>query len=333
MSEQPVIEAERIAKAYGEVQALAGVDLSVAEGAIVGLLGPNGAGKTTLVRILTTLLQPDGGRARIAGHDVCRAPGAVRRLIGLAGQAAAVDGLLTGRENVELVGRLYGLSRRDARHCAAHVLETLGIADAADRLVRTYSGGMRRRLDLGASLVGRPRVLILDEPTTGLDPGTRLDLWELVAGFARDGSTVLLTTQYLEEVDRLAAAIVVIDRGRVIAEGTPDELKARLGADMIDLRLRDDAAADQAIESLRPIADGAPHWDAESHRLSLPAADGAGTLIDALRRLDSAHVELEDAALRRPSLDDVFLALTGHAPESEPQDSPQPRQRRGRRVG
>ena len=176
-------------------------------------------------------------------------------------------------------------------------------------------------------------MLILDEPTTGLDPRTRLDLWELVAGFARDGSTVLLTTQYLEEADRLAAAIIVIDRGRVIAEGTPDELKAKLGADMIDLRLRDDAAADQAIESLRPIADGAPHWDADSHRLSLPAEDGATTLIDALRRLDSAHVELEDAALRRPSLDDVFLALTGHATESEPQESPQSRQRRGRRHG
>jgi ABC-2 type transport system ATP-binding protein len=325
-----VIEAERIGKAFGEVQALAGVDLRVAEGTIVGLLGPNGAGKTTLVRILTTLLQPDGGQARIAGHDVCREPGAVRRVIGLAGQAAAVDGLLTGRENVELVGRLYGLSRRDARHCAQHVLETLGIADAADRLVRTYSGGMRRRLDLGASLVGRPRVLVLDEPTTGLDPATRRDLWELVAGFARDGSTVLLTTQYLEEADRLAARIVVIDRGRVIAEGTPDELKATLGADVIDLRLRDAAAAEAAIETLRPVGDCRPHWDADSHRLSLPAEDGAGTLIDALRRLDAAHVQLEDAALRRPSLDDVFLALTGHAAEHEQAQRRRPRKRRRR---
>jgi ABC-2 type transport system ATP-binding protein len=317
VNDHAVIEAERIAKSFVEVQALAGVDLSVDEGAIVGLLGPNGAGKTTLVRILTTLLKPDAGRARVAGHDVCAEQRAVRSVIGLAGQAAAVDGLLTGRENVEMIGRLYGLSRREARERAATVLEMLGIADAADRLVRGYSGGMRRRLDLGASLVGRPRILILDEPTTGLDPRTRLDLWELVAGLARDGNTVLLTTQYLEEADRLAGRIFVVDRGRVIAEGTPDELKRRCGADVIDIRLHDGRAGEAGVEALAPLATNSPHWDADSQRLSLRSKDGAATLLDALRRLDGAGVELEDIALRRPSLDDVFLSITGHAATSE----------------
>ena len=326
-----IIEVDNVTKAFGAVTALAGIDLAVDEGAVVALLGPNGAGKTTLVRVLATLLRPDSGRARVGGHDVVHDPQAARTLIGLAGQAAAVDPLLTGRENVEMVGRLYGLPRRDARQRAADVLDTLRLGDAADRLVRAYSGGTRRRLDLGASLVGRPRVLLLDEPTTGLDPATRLDLWELVAGFVRDGTTVLLTTQYLEEADRLASRIVVADGGHVIADGSGHELKARLAADVIDVRLHLASQADTAVAALAPTATTQPHVDRDNRLITIAANDGPATLMQTLRQLDEAGVHLEDIALRRPSLDDVFLALTGRVTSTEqPEANPLPKRHRER---
>ena len=303
-----MIEVEGVSKSFGAVHALTGVDLHVAAGTVLGLLGPNGAGKSTLVKVLATLHAPDAGRATIDGFDVVRDAVAVRSRIGLAGQFAAVDELLTGRENLVMVGRLYRLGRREAAARADDVLERLGLHDAGDRSVRTYSGGMRRRLDLGASLVGRPRVLILDEPTTGLDPRTRLDLWEFLAGLVHDGTTVLLTTQYLEEADHLADRIVVIDQGRTIAEGTSDELKTQLGGDVLDVRLRDEATAARAASVLRTTYDA-------GLVLRLPAPGRAATLIAAVRSLDEAGIEVDDIALRRPSLDDVFLALTGRPAE------------------
>jgi ABC-2 type transport system ATP-binding protein len=330
-SPDPIIEVRAVAKEFGDVTALDGVDLDVEDASVVGLLGPNGAGKTTLVRILATLLPPDRGSVRIGGHNVVAEPDAVRALIGLAGQSAAVDGLLTGRENVEMIGRLYGLDRRQARDRAHAVLDTLGLAGAADRLVRGYSGGMRRRLDLGASLVGKPRVLILDEPTTGLDPRTRIDLWDLLANFVREGTAVLLTTQYLEEADRLADRIVVVDRGQVIADGTADALKNRCGTDVIDLRLRRPEQAEPARQALAPLAADAPHWDPDNQRITVRSADGAGMLLEALRRLDAAGIDLEDIAVRRPTLDDVFLALTGRATIGAASEAqPGRRRRRGR---
>ena len=311
MAAAPVIEAHGLVKHYGAVKALDGVDLSVAEGTVLGLLGPNGAGKTTLVRIVATLLVPDAGSARVAGFDVRSEGHSVRAAIGLAGQYAAVDALLSGRENLVMVGRLYGLSAREAAVRAESLLERLSLTDAADRLVRGYSGGMRRRLDLGASLVGRPSVLILDEPTTGLDPRTRIELWEIVEGLVRDGTTVLLTTQHLEEADRLAGRIVLIDNGVTIAEGTPDQLKERLGADVIDARLRHADQIDAALAALAILGGPAPAWHPEERRLRIPSTRGAATLLEALRALDAAGIELEDISLHRPSLEDVFLTLTG----------------------
>jgi ABC-2 type transport system ATP-binding protein len=310
-----IVEISGVAKSFGDTRALAGVDLDVPEGSIQGLLGPNGAGKTTLVRILATLLKPDRGTALVDGHDVVRDAQQVRELIGLAGQFAAVDDQLTGRENLEVVGLLYGLHRRDARLRATEALERLGLTDAADRLVRTYSGGMRRRLDLGASLVGEPRVLLLDEPTTGLDPGTRLELWEFLRGRVREGATLLLTTQYLEEADHLADNIVVIDHGQVIARGTSDELKTRLGADVIEIVLADASQLARAAELIEPLCVDRPVIDEEGRRLSVHAAGGATTLLAVVRALDEADVTVVDIGLRRPSLDDVFLALTGHTAE------------------
>jgi ABC-2 type transport system ATP-binding protein len=310
-----IVEISGVAKSFGDTRALAGVDLDIPEGSIQGLLGPNGAGKTTLVRILATLLKPDGGTALVDGHDVVRDAQKVRELIGLAGQFAAVDDQLTGRENLEVVGLLYGLHRRDARVRATEALERLGLADAADRLVRTYSGGMRRRLDLGASLVGEPRVLLLDEPTTGLDPRTRLELWEFLRGRVREGATLLLTTQYLEEADHLADHIVVIDHGEVIARGTSDELKTRLGADVIEIVLADASQLSRAAELIAPLCVDSPVIDVEGRRLSVHAAGGAATLLAVVRALGEADVTVVDIGLRRPSLDDVFLALTGHAAE------------------
>jgi ABC-2 type transport system ATP-binding protein len=308
-----IIEVEGLVKLFkGEVRALDGLSLAVAPGSIYGLLGPNGAGKTTLIRVLATLLPADGGTARVAGIDVRTDPARVRARIGLAGQHAAVDEVLSGRENVELVGRLYGLSRRQARRGAAEVLERIGLVDAGDRQVRTYSGGMRRRLDLAASLVGRPRVLLLDEPTAGLDPASRRDLWALIGELVEGGTTVLLTTQYLEEADRLADRIAIIDHGRLIGEGTGEQLRQRVGGAVLELTVPEDGRI-QALRVLRTL--GAEEQTTERHRrIVLPAHDGSRTLTEALRRLHTANLAPQDVALHEPTLDDVFLALTDHLP-------------------
>jgi daunorubicin resistance ABC transporter ATP-binding subunit len=287
---------------------LDGLSLSVPANIVYGLLGPNGAGKTTLIRILTTLLPADSGAARVAGFDVRRDPAAVRERIGLAGQHAAVDGHLTGRENVEMIGQLYGLSRRDAKTRAADVVERIGLGAAADRQVRTYSGGMRRRIDLAASLVGAPRVLFLDEPTTGVDPASRRALWELIDELVDDGTTVVLTTQYLEEADWLATRIGVIDHGRLISEGTPEQLKRHTGPAVLQLSIPDTQRA-PAVEALRRVGTH-PAEDQARGVLVLPAADGVATLRAALQVLDDAAITPTDVGLHQPTLDDVFLALT-----------------------
>jgi ABC-2 type transport system ATP-binding protein len=306
----PVIEIAGLRKAFDGTEALAGIDLAAEAGRVLALLGPNGAGKTTLVRILATLLTPDAGRIRVAGYDPVRQPAAVRSVIGLTGQYAAVDDLLTGRENLEMLGALYHLSRADIRLRTGAALEEFGLADAAGRLARTYSGGMRRRLDLAASLVGRPPVLILDEPTTGLDPATRIDLWAAIERLVEAGTTVLLTTQYLEEADRLAHRIVVIDRGRIIANGSADQLKDRLGRDVIEVRVAGASDFDAAVTALAPLLGESSVLDRDRQRLTMPAPEGASTLSAALGYLAQARVAVDDIGIRRPSLDEVFLALT-----------------------
>ena len=308
---------EGATKRFGATVALAGVDLEVPEGAVFGLLGPNGAGKTTLVRILTTLLTPDAGRAEVLGHDVVREPVAVRELLGLTGQFAAVDELLTGRENLEMFGRLFKLSREDARRRADELLERFDLAAAADRPARTYSGGMRRRLDLASSLLTRPRMLFLDEPTTGLDPRSRNEIWAMVRELRREGTTLLLTTQYLEEADQLADRIAVIDRGKVIAEGTGSELKDRVGGQILEVELSSAAQRDHAQEVLARVGCGEPEPEERPDRLSLPAPrHGLELVEEAAAELRRAEIGVTDLGLRRPTLDDVFLQLTG-APPSE----------------
>ncbi|SFN99411.1 ABC-2 type transport system ATP-binding protein [Geodermatophilus obscurus] len=311
---------EGLQKRFGSNTALAGVDLTVPEGSVLGLLGPNGAGKTTVVRILTTLLQPDGGRAEVAGIDVLREPDRVRAVIGLTGQYAAVDEYLTGFENLEMVGRLYRLGKRESRVRADELLERFDLTDAASRPAKTYSGGMRRRLDIAASLIARPRVLFLDEPTTGLDPRSRLGMWEFIADLATGGTTILLTTQYLEEADRLADRMVVIDRGRVIARGTADELKAQVGGQRLELTVSSAAELTDAVRLLTPLAAGEPQADEQTRRLSVPVRGGTDALAEALRLLAGSGVEVLDVGLRRPDLDDVFLSLTGHAAEDGSDD-------------
>jgi daunorubicin resistance ABC transporter ATP-binding subunit len=313
---KPAIEAHDIHQTFGDVVALDGLDLQVEEGTVFGLLGPNGAGKTTLVKILSTLLVPTSGRAAVLGHDVVAEPLAVRRRIGLAGQFAAVDEELTGRENVEMVGRLYRLPAAEARSRAGELLERFGLSDAADRRVSTYSGGMRRRLDLGASLVGRPPVILLDEPTTGLDPRTRQELWSTVDELRRDGTTVLLTTQYLEEADRLAQRIAVIDHGRVAAEGTAAELKARIGTEVLVVRVAP-ASTPDAVAALAGLCTGdEPIVDASAGEIRLPVADPRASA-EAVRRFDAHNLALASIEVLQPSLDDVFLTLTGRPAEDE----------------
>ncbi len=312
-SPDAAISVSGLEKSYGTVRALAGVDLEVAAGTVLGLLGPNGAGKTTIIRILTTLLRPDGGSARVAGLDVVQDAAKLRERIGLAGQYAAVDENLTGLENLTMVGRLYGKSRAAAKQRAKDLLERFELLDAARRPTKTYSGGMRRRLDLAAALVATPPVLFLDEPTTGLDPRSRLQLWETIERLVADGTTVLLTTQNLDEADRLATSIAVIDHGRVLAEGTPDELKDRVGGERVEIRLDDAACADTAARALGSITDDSP--DVDGNLVTVSVRRRGGAIVEVVRRLDEVDVGIDDIVLRRPTLDDVFLALTGHAAE------------------
>jgi ABC-2 type transport system ATP-binding protein len=319
----PIIEVAGVTKSFGDVHALRGVDLTIEEGTVYGLLGPNGAGKTTAVRVLATLLMPDSGTATVAGLDVCRDAAALRAVIGLAGQYAAVDEILTGSENLEMVGRLYGLSPKDSKRRAGEILERFDLSFAKDRSVKTYSGGMRRRLDLAASLVGQPKVLYLDEPTTGLDPRSRLGLWEFIENLVEEGTTLLLTTQYLEEADRLADEIGVIDHGKVIAEGTSDELKAMVGGDVLDFQVADRHETEAAAAAVAGIGLEAPRIDVTNGHVALNVESPVGVITQAVRRLDEAGIKLRDLSIRRPTLDDVFLTLTGESigDEEEPEDA------------
>jgi ABC-2 type transport system ATP-binding protein len=310
---EPMIEVRSVVKHFGATVALGGVDLVAERGRVLALLGPNGAGKTTLVRILTTLMAPDSGRALVAGLDVVSQGAALRPLIGLAGQYAAVDELLTGRENLELVGLWYHLEKREYRKRAQEVLERFSLVDAGDRLVKTYSGGMRRRLDIGASLIARPAVLFLDEPTTGLDPHTRNDVWSFIEELVAGGTTVLLTTQYMEEAERLAHQLVVIDAGEVIASGTASQLKAALGGATLELRVADPAELERAAELLAEVGGALPRVDPDRQLIAIAAGHGTASLLAAGRRFEEEGIELDDLGVRRPSLDDVFLSLTGSA--------------------
>ena len=308
------ITATNISKSFGDVVALDGVDLEVPTGSVLGLLGPNGAGKTTAVRVLTTLLKPDSGNATVAGMDVSTQGDGLRENIGLAGQYAAVDENLTGTENLTMVGRLYGMSRNTAKNRAAELLERFDLSDAAKRPASTYSGGMRRRLDLAAALVAKPPVIFLDEPTTGLDPRSRLGLWETIESLVDEGTTVLLTTQYLDEADRLADRIAVIDRGRVIADGTPDELKDMVGGERLEVHLSDASKADRAVALLSSMSEETPVFEEGSVKLTVRRRKGA--IVEAVQRLQAEDIGIDDLGLRRPTLDEVFLNLTGHAAES-----------------
>ncbi len=306
------IIAENVVKRFGDIKALDGVSIAAETGKVLGLLGPNGAGKTTLVRILTTLLKPDSGVVSVGGLDVLRQKQRVREIIGLAGQYAAVDEILTGRENLVMVGRLYHMSRRAAKQRAAELLAQFALTEAADRSVKTYSGGMRRRLDLAASMVARPNILFLDEPTTGLDARARIAMWDTIRELVSDGTTLLLTTQYLEEADELADQIVVIDHGRVIAEGTADQLKANMAADFIDITVSNPQQTAQASQLLQPLSDESPHTDEQRGHVSIAVESGAQSIAEVVRLLDAQSVSIAELNLRRPSLNDVFLSITGH---------------------
>ncbi len=316
----PAIRVQGLMKSFGDLRAVDGVDFEVPAGTVLGLLGPNGAGKTTVVRMLTTLMTPDAGRVEVAGLDAVEQATELRSRIGLAGQYAAVDENLTGAENLTMVGRLYGMTRGAAKARGQELLEEFDLVEAAGRPASTYSGGMRRRLDLAAALVAKPEVLFLDEPTTGLDPRSRLDLWATVETLKAAGTTVLLTTQYLDEADRLADSIAVIDHGRLIAEGTSDELKDRVGGERLEVTLAEGADSDAAIEALLPMSDERPV--SEDGVVRLQVRQRGGTLVEAVKRLGEAGLDVEDLELRRPTLDDVFLTLTGHAAEAtEPEEA------------
>ncbi len=324
------VQAEGLVKDFGEVKALDGIDLTVPRGQVVGLLGPNGAGKTTTVRILSTLLKPTAGRATVAGFDVVRQPDEVRRAIGLTGQYAAIDEYLTGRENLRMFGDLYHLAPKYVKERSAELLEWFDLTEAADRPARTYSGGMRRRLDLAASLIAQPSILFLDEPTTGLDPRSRLGLWGVIENLVKAGTTVLLTTQYLEEADQLAQDIVVIDHGRVIAQGSAEQLKDQIGGDRVEVTVADPQAIPRAVEALAAVSGSEAKVD--DLRVSAPVSGGSTVLVEAIRALDARDVVVTDLQLRRPTLDDVFLTLTGHTAEDEA-PPPATQGRRGRRRG
>jgi len=328
MTDDAVV-AEGLVKEFGSVKALNGIDLTVKRGQVVGLLGPNGAGKTTAVRILSTLLTPTAGRAMVAGFDVVKNPEEVRRSIGLTGQYAAVNEYLTGRENLIMFGALYHLPSAYVKKRATELLEWFDLTDAANRPAKTYSGGMRRRLDLASSLIAQPSILFLDEPTTGLDPRSRLGMWDVINGLVADGTTVLLTTQYLEEADQLADEIVVIDHGQVIAQGTAESLKDQIGGDRIEISIVDPARVSDAVAAIRSVSSGEPL--VEELKISAPVSGGSTVLVDAIRALDVQGVEVGDIVLRRPTLDDVFLSVTGHVAEESTPPTDEPKRGRGRK--
>jgi len=309
------LEAAGLDKTFGKTHALDGLNLTMAPGQVMALLGPNGAGKTTFVNLVATLMRPDGGTLRVHGTDVARNPAAVRRLVALAGQSAAVEPTMTGRENVVMVARLSGASASDARRDAAAVIERMGLDDAADRTVRTYSGGMRRRLDLGASLVARPRLLLLDEPTTGLDPRSRLELWDVIRSLVADGTDVLLTTQYLDEADHLASQIAIIDHGHVVASGTPRELKRRAGRSVVEVHVRDTSALDRVAMTLMSIGEGRATIDVPTRSVRIALGAGTERVFAALRPLDDTGIAIDEVSVRQPTLDEAFLALTGQPKE------------------
>ncbi|MFE4546428.1 MULTISPECIES: ATP-binding cassette domain-containing protein [unclassified Streptomyces] len=329
------IHAEGLVKTFGDVKALDGVDLDVPEGTVLGLLGPNGAGKTTAVRCLTTLLRPDSGKVVVAGVDVLKHPDEVRRRVGLSGQFAAVDEYLTGRENLQMVGRLYQMRPKAAKERAVELLDQFHLTDAADRPAKTYSGGMRRRLDLAAALVVSPPVMFMDEPTTGLDPRNRQQLWEVIKQLVSGGTTLLLTTQYLEEADHLAHDICVVDQGRVIARGTADELKARTGGERVEVVVHERAHMTTAADVLRGFGKGESTVEEHTRKLTVPVTGGAKLLAEVIRELDSRGIEIDDIGLRRPTLDDVFLSLTGHVAEVKEEEEEQeeaPADAKGRKA-
>ncbi len=327
----PIIEAHGLTKRFKKTEALAGLDLVAERGQVTAILGPNGAGKTTFIRMVATLLLPDAGTLTVGGIDALAEPAKVRRVIGLAGQSAAVEGAMSGRENLVLIGRLFGHDTKQAEASAKVVLGRLGLADAADRLVRTYSGGMRRKLDLGASLVGAPALLLLDEPTTGLDPRSRNELWEIIRDLVASGTDVLLTTQYLDEADHLASHIAIIDHGKVIAEGSSDQLKSLGGVDVVQVHVTDPADLERVVAALAPLGMEPPRVDVPTRSVAIPVAEGSAQLLETVRILDSLGVQVADVGLRRATLDEVFLKLTGRRAEETPDESaPTTGRKRGR---